>query len=60
MLYVYCAAISHNLAISTASEIQSIRNSLGIIEKLYVLFNIPKRNTILLNCIEKSNEDPKV
>jgi len=23
-------------------------------------FNTPKRNTVLLNCIEKSNEEPKV
>eukprot|EP00102_Acyrthosiphon_pisum_P022514 XP_016659724.1 PREDICTED: zinc finger MYM-type protein 1-like [Acyrthosiphon pisum] len=32
-IYVHCAAHSLNLAISTASEIQSIRNCLGIIEK---------------------------
>lgn len=59
-IYVHCAAHSLNLAISTASEIQSIRNCLGIIEKFYVFFNTPKRNTVLLNCIEKSDEEPKV
>ncbi|KAF0702938.1 52 kDa repressor of the inhibitor of the protein kinase-like isoform X3, partial [Aphis craccivora] len=59
-IYVHCAAHSLNLAISTASEIQSIRNFLGIIEKFYVFFNTPKRNTVLLNCIEKSDEEPKV
>lgn len=59
-IYVHCAAHSLNLTISTASEIQSIRNCLGIIEKFYVFFNTPKRNTVLLNYIEKSDEQPKV
>lgn len=40
-LYVHCAAHSLNFAVSTSSNIKSIRNSLGIVEKLYVFFNTP-------------------
>ncbi|XP_060845700.1 uncharacterized protein LOC132925309 [Rhopalosiphum padi] len=59
-MYVHCAAHSLNLAVSTASGIQPIRNCLGIIEKYYVFFNTPKRQNVLLTNIENSNEDPKV
>ncbi|XP_025192611.1 52 kDa repressor of the inhibitor of the protein kinase-like [Melanaphis sacchari] len=59
-LYVHCAAHSLNLAVSTASNIKSVRNCLGIIEKLYVFFNTPKRNAVLLSAIENSNTDQKV
>lgn len=57
-IYVHCAAHSLNLAVSNASNIKPIRNCLGLIEKMYDFFNKPKRNHILLSCIEKSNEDP--
>ncbi|XP_008184846.1 52 kDa repressor of the inhibitor of the protein kinase-like [Acyrthosiphon pisum] len=59
-LYVHCAAHSLNLAVSTASNIKPVRNCLGIIEKLYVFFNTPKRNAVLLSAIENSNTDQKV
>ncbi|XP_050062925.1 52 kDa repressor of the inhibitor of the protein kinase-like [Aphis gossypii] len=59
-LYIHCAAHSLNLAVSTASNIKPIRNCLGIIEKLYVFFNTPKRNNVLLSCIENSDTDIKV
>ncbi|XP_050063320.1 zinc finger MYM-type protein 1-like [Aphis gossypii] len=59
-LYVHCAAHSLNLAVSTASNIKPVRNCLGIIEKLYVFFNAPKRNAVLLSAIENGNTDQKV
>lgn len=59
-LYIHCAAHSLNLAVSTASNIKPIRNCLGIIEKLYVFFNTPKRNNVLLSCIGNSDTDIKV
>lgn len=58
-IYVHCAAHTLNLAVSNASNIQPIRNCLGIIEKLYDFFNTPKRQNILLNCIKNANETPK-
>lgn len=59
-LYIHCAAHSLNLDVSTASNIKPIRNCLGIIEKLYVFFNTPKRNNVLLSCIENSDTDIKL
>lgn len=59
-IYVHCAAHSLNLAVSTACNIQPIRNCLGIIEKLYIFFNTPKRHNVLLSCIENSNTDIKI
>lgn len=40
-IYAHCAAHTLNLAVSNASNIQSIRNCLSIIEKLYDFFNTP-------------------
>jgi len=54
-VYVHCSAHSLNLAVSTASGITPIRNCLGIIEKAFTFFNTPKRNSILLQEIEKSD-----
>ncbi|XP_050065451.1 zinc finger MYM-type protein 1-like [Aphis gossypii] len=59
-IYVHCAAHSLNLAGSTASGIQPIRNCLGIIKKYYVFFNTTKRQNVLLTNIENSDKDPKV
>lgn len=59
-IYVHCAAHSLNLAGSTASGIQPIRNCLGIIEKYYVFFNTTKRQNVLLTNIGNSDKDPKV
>ncbi|KAF0751278.1 52 kDa repressor of the inhibitor of the protein kinase-like [Aphis craccivora] len=57
-LYVHCAAHSLNLAVSTASGIKPIRNCLGLIEKAYMFFNTPKRNSVLLHVIENSDDEP--
>nr|CAI5844809.1 unnamed protein product [Callosobruchus analis] len=51
-LYVHCASHSLNLALSNASEVQAIRNCLGIIEKVYAFFNTPKRQLVLQKNIE--------
>lgn len=59
-IYVHCSAHSLNLAVSTASGIQPIRNCLGVIEKYYIFLNTPKRKNVLFTCIENSNENPKV
>jgi len=57
-LYVHCAAHSLNLVVSTASGIKPIRNCLGLIEKAYLFFNTPKRNSVLLHVIENSDDEP--
>lgn len=54
-VYLHCSAHSLNLSLSTANGIQPIRNCLGIIEKTFTFFNISKRNSILLQEIEKSD-----
>nr|CAI5858780.1 unnamed protein product [Callosobruchus analis] len=51
-LYVHCASHSLNLALSNASEVQAIRNCVGIIEKVYAFFNAPKRQLVLQKNIE--------
>lgn len=57
-IYVHCAAHSLNLAISQASEIQSVRNCLGTVGKMYDFFNTPKRKSILTSIIENSETNP--
>lgn len=52
-IYVHCASHSLNLAVSTASSIPAFRNTVGIIEKIYVFFNTPKRQAILNTTIER-------
>lgn len=59
-LYVHCAAHSLNLALSTSCNIKSIRNCLGVVEKLYVFFNTPKRQNVLISEIEKSDTEFRV
>nr|CAI5823580.1 unnamed protein product [Callosobruchus analis] len=51
-LYVHCASHSLNLALSNASEVQAIRNCVGINEKVYAFFNTPKRQLVLQKNIE--------
>lgn len=58
-IYVHCAAHSLNLAVSAACDIRSIRNCLGIVEKMYCFFNTPKRQDMLLSEIEESDFNPK-
>ncbi|XP_050540290.1 52 kDa repressor of the inhibitor of the protein kinase-like [Daktulosphaira vitifoliae] len=51
-LYVHCVSHSLNLALSNAVDVISIRNSFGVIEKVYTFFNTPKRQIILKNQIQ--------
>ncbi|VVC45409.1 Hypothetical protein CINCED_3A010784 [Cinara cedri] len=59
-LYVHCSAHSLNLAVSSLSNIRLIKNCLGIIEKLQVFFNTPKRNNVLQNEVEKTDHSPNI
>lgn len=45
-LYVNCVSHSINLALSNAVDVVPIRNSFGVIEKVYTFFNTPKRQII--------------
>ncbi|KAL4108065.1 hypothetical protein QTP88_018322 [Uroleucon formosanum] len=58
-LYVHCAAHSLNLAVSTSCDIQAIRNSLGLVEKMYCFLNTPKRKNVLLSVINESDMDTR-
>ncbi|KAL4152997.1 hypothetical protein QTP88_000830 [Uroleucon formosanum] len=60
VLYVHCTAHSLNLAVSSACNIPSIRNCLGIVEKYYCFFNFPKRNHELLEVINNGDWQPNV
>jgi len=51
-LYVHCVSHSLNLALSNAVDLVPIRNSFGVIEKVYTFFNTPKRQIILKNQIQ--------
>lgn len=57
-LYIHCAAHSFNLAVCTSSDIKSVKNCLGIVERLYVFFNTPKRKNELINEIDQSDSIP--
>lgn len=57
---MHCAAHCFNLAVSSSSNIKPIKNCLGLVEKLYVFFNTPKRQNALLNEIEKSDTEFRV
>ncbi|KAL4083385.1 hypothetical protein QTP88_028709 [Uroleucon formosanum] len=58
-LYVHCAAHSLNLAVSTSCDIQAIRNSLGLVEKMYCFLNTPKHKNVLLSVINESDMDTR-
>lgn len=55
-LFVHCSAHSLNLSVSSSSNIKPIRNCLGIVAKLHVFFNTPKRHNVILTEIEKDDE----
>lgn len=57
---MHCLAHSLNLVVSTASGIKPIRNCLGIIKKVFTFFNTPKRNSILLHEIKKSDHSSNI
>ncbi|XP_050064719.1 zinc finger MYM-type protein 1-like, partial [Aphis gossypii] len=59
-LYVHCVAHSLNLAVSSACDLQPIRNCLGVIEKLYCFFNTPKRKNALFEAISNSDLIPSI
>lgn len=59
-LYVHCVAHTLNLAVSSACNIQPVRNCLGTIQKMYCFFNSPKRHQVILTAINESDLDPKV
>ncbi|KAJ8889887.1 hypothetical protein PR048_009392 [Dryococelus australis] len=56
-LYVHCSAHSLNLAITKSSEIQAIRNSIGILSRDHNFFNKPRRKGVLSKCIEEMEEN---
>ncbi|KAL4099002.1 hypothetical protein QTP88_023505 [Uroleucon formosanum] len=58
-LYVHCAAHSLNLAVSTSCDIQAIRNSFCLVEKMYCFLNTPKRKNVLLSVINESDMDTR-
>lgn len=53
-IYVHCFSHSLNLAISNSTNVQDIRNCIGIVEKLYTFFETPKRKDVLQSKIEES------
>lgn len=57
-IYVHCAAHSLNLAVTHSSEVQAIRNCLGMVQKLYSFFNTPKRKAVISKNIENSEISP--
>lgn len=57
-LYIHCAAHSFNLAVCTSSDIKSVRNCLGLVERIFVFFNTPKRKNELINEIKNSDSIP--
>lgn len=59
-LYVHCVAHTLNLAVSSACNIQPIRNCLGTIQKMYSFFNFPKRQNVILTAIDESDLEPKI
>lgn len=60
-IYVHCADHSLNLVVFAVCDIQTIRNCLDIVEKMYCFFNTPKRKDMLLSEIEENdfNADSK-
>lgn len=58
-LYVHCASHSLNLAISDACSVPQVRNCMGTIAKICNFFKSPKRQNILKEKIEKSNNETK-
>lgn len=54
-LYIHCAA--HSL--KSTSDIQAIRNSLGLVKKMYCFLNTPKHKNVLLSVINESDLDTR-
>jgi hypothetical protein len=50
-LYVHCVSHALNLAPGNATDIQSIRNSIGIMENIYSFLNTPKKNEVFQRMI---------
>lgn len=58
-LYVHCSSHCLNLAISDACTLPEIRNSIGIIGKIYEFFHTPKRQNVLETNIKKYYPESK-
>jgi hypothetical protein len=59
-LYLHCIAHTLNLAVSSACNIQPVRNCLGTIQKMYCFFNSPKHHQVILTAISESDLESKV
>lgn len=58
-VYIHCSAHVLNLAICSACELSSIRNTIGIIEAVYNFMNTPKRQCVLQNEVKSKIPDSK-
>lgn len=56
-IYVHCVSHSLNLAISKSSEVPSIRNCFGTIQKIWDFFNTPKRQAVLEKAVTETIPD---
>ncbi|XP_050546050.1 zinc finger MYM-type protein 1-like [Daktulosphaira vitifoliae] len=56
-IYVHCSAHSLNLAITYACGVQSIRNTMGTIEKVFVFLNTPKRQAAFSKHVKELNQE---
>jgi hypothetical protein len=56
-LYVHCSAHNLNLSVSSACNIQGIRNSMNTIETCYNFFNTPKRQQFFSTHLEKLKQN---
>lgn len=59
-MYVHCSNHCLNLALSTASDLPSIKNTTGTVESVYDFFNTPKRQTCLENHIDEAVKKKKL
>jgi len=51
--YIHCTSHSLNLAVSNVCSVKSVRNTMGIIQKICVIFRTPKRQHVLEKTIDK-------
>lgn len=58
-IYVHCVSHSLNLALSNSSEIPPIRSCMGTVQKIWVIFNTPKRQAVLKQKVLEKLPDSK-
>jgi len=56
-LYVHCSAHNLNLSVSSACNIQGIRNTMNTIETCYNFFNTPKRQQFFSTHLDKLKQN---